>query len=82
MYIKKEDYAYLETLCKGLDEAAQKKLMALLGKAASDRAGEDLLSKIQVVGDEIYDAQGLEPGDWLTRTMIKKAYKETKKGPA
>jgi predicted CopG family antitoxin len=79
MYIKKEDFSYFETLYKTLDEAKQKKFMDIIVKAAGKRTGEDI-SKIKVIGDEIFDVQGIDPGEIVTRTMIKKAYKEAKGG--
>jgi hypothetical protein len=79
MYIKKADFAYFETLCKDLDEAKKKKFMKIIRKEAGKRTGEDI-GKIQVVGDEIFDTRGIEPGEFVTRTMIKKAYKEAKEG--
>lgn len=78
MFIKKEDFKYLETLCQGLDGETRKIFLKLLAQAASVRSGEDLLGKIKVVGDEIIGERGTEPSDWVTRTMIKKAYKEAK----
>lgn len=78
MFIKKEDFKYLETLCLGLDGETRKRFLKLLAQAASVRAGEDLLGKIKVVGDEIIGEQSTEPSEWVTRTMIKKAYKEAK----
>ena len=78
MFIKKEDFKYLETLCLGLDVEMKKRLLKLLAQAASVRAGEDLLGKVKVVGDEIIGERGTEPSEWVTRTMIKKAYKEAK----
>ena len=78
MFIKKEDFKYLETLCLGLDVETKKRFLKLLAQAASVRAGEDLLGKVKVVGDEIIGERGTEPSEWVTRTMIKKAYKEAK----
>jgi hypothetical protein len=77
MYIKKEDFNYFEGLYKGLDEAKRKKFLEALLKAGSKRVGTDI-TKIQVVGDEIFDERGIEPGEFITRTMIKKAYKAAK----
>jgi hypothetical protein len=77
MYIKKEDFGYFEGLHKSLDEARRKKFLDILLKAGSKRIGEDI-SKIQVVDDSIYDERGIEPGEMITRTMIKKAYKEAR----
>lgn len=79
MYIKKEDFAYFENLCNDLDEAKKKKFMEIIRKEAGKRTGEDV-GKIQVVGDEIFDTRGVEPGEFITRTMIKKAYKDAKEG--
>jgi len=77
MYIKKEDFNYFEGLYKGLNEAKRKKFLETLVKAGSKRAGTDI-SKIQVVGDEIFDERGIELREFITRTMIKKAYKAAK----
>lgn len=79
MYIKKEDFNYLEGLCKGLDEAKRKRLLGILIKEGSRRSGEDV-SKIKIIGDEIFDVQGIDPSEMITRTMIKKAYREVKEG--
>lgn len=80
MYIKKEDFSYFEGLYKGLDEEKKKKFSALLLKAGSVRSGEDVINKIQVVYDEIFDVRGIDPTEFITRTMIKKAYKAAKEG--
>lgn len=77
MYIKKEDFNYFEGLYKGLDEAKRKKFLDILVKAGSKRVGMDI-TKIQVVTDDIFDVRGIEPGEFITRTMIKKAYKAAK----
>jgi hypothetical protein len=81
LYIKKEDFNYFESLYKSLDEAKRKRFLDILVKVGSKRAGEDI-SKIKIVGDEIFDVQGIEPGEFITRTMIKKAYKEAKEEKA
>jgi len=79
MYIKKEDFSYFEGLCKSLDEGKQKNFLDALLKAGVKRSGE-IISKIQVVGDEIFDERGIDPSEFITRTMIKKAYKAAKEG--
>ena len=77
MYIKKQDFSYLETLSKSLNEDQRKRFLEILLKAGGKRSGDDI-QKIDVVGDEIFDVQGIEPGQFITRTMIKKAFKEAK----
>lgn len=79
MYIKKEDFSYFETLYKSLDEVKRKRFLEILLKAGSKRAGEDI-GKIKIIGDEIFNVQGIEPVEMITRTMVKKAYKEAKEG--
>ena len=75
MFIKREDYQYLEGLCKTLSATQQERLMsALLGKDRGGTLGE----RVRIVGEEIYDSQGVEQKDWITRTMIKKAFKDAK----
>ena len=78
MYIKKDDFNYLKTLYDGLDADTRKRFLKLISQTASDRHGEELLSKIKVVGEEIIGEKATESSDWITRTMIKKAYKEAK----
>ena len=78
MFIKKEDFKYLEVLSQGLDVDTKKRFLKLLVQAASVKVGEDLLGKIKVVGDEIIGERVTEPSEWVTITMIKKAYKEAK----
>lgn len=77
MYIKKEDFKYFEGLYKTLDEERRKKFLDAIQKMGSKRIGIDI-TKIKVVGDEIFDERGIEPGEFITRTMIKKAYKAAK----
>lgn len=65
MYIKKED--------------KRKKFLDIILKSLGKKTGEDI-SKIMIIGDEIFDIQGIEPEEIVTRTLIKKAYKEAKEG--
>jgi len=80
MYIKKEDFSYLEGLSKTLDEQKQKIFVTALTKAAGTRSGEEVIKRIHVVGDEIFDEMGIDPKEFITRTMIKKAYRAVKEG--
>lgn len=77
MYIKKEDFGYLEGLYKVLDAARRQKFTDILLKTVSKKAGIDI-SRIEVVGGDIFDVRGIPQGEIVTRTMIKKAYKATK----
>ncbi len=77
MYIKKIDFNYFEELYKSLEETKRKRFLDILLKEIGKRAGENI-KKIQVVGDEIFDERGIEPHEFITRTMIKKAYKAAK----
>ena len=79
MYIKQEDFKYLEGLYNSLDEAQRKTFLNILLKAGSKRIGSDI-SRIQIVGEEIFNEQSIEPKEMITRTMIKKAYKAAKEG--
>jgi hypothetical protein len=75
VFIKREDYTYLEGLYRTLTPAQQERFMAsLLGKGKTG----DLAERVRIVGDEIYGEQGVDQKDWVTRTMIKKSYKEAK----
>lgn len=77
MYIKKENFNYFEGLYKGLDEAKKKRFLEALLRDGIKRAGSEI-TKVQVVDDEIFDERGIEAGDFITKTMIKKAYKASK----
>ena len=78
MYIKENDFKYFDGLYKNLDEEKRKTFLKLLLKAGGQRSGEEEIRKIQVVGDEIFDVQAVAPEEFITRTMIKKAYKTAK----
>lgn len=82
MYIAQEDFQYLETLIKGLDEGTRKAFHERLAREADGKAGTKDVGKIKVVGEDIRDRQGIDPGEWMTRTMIKKAYREAKEQAA
>ena len=77
MYIKKADFSYFETLSKDLDETNRKKFLSALLKEGTRKTGE-VITKIEVVGDEIFDERGIEAAEFITRTMIRKAYKAAK----
>lgn len=77
MYIKKEDFNYFDSLYRELGEEKRKKFSETLLKSGKDRMGEDI-SKIQILDGEMFNEQGLEPKEIITRTMIKKAYKAAK----
>jgi hypothetical protein len=77
MYIRKEDFSYLEGLCKVLSDEGKKKLMEIIKKEAGKRTGGSV-EKINIVDDSIFDERGIEPGEFITRTMIKKAFREAK----
>ena len=79
MYIKKEDFGYFETLYKSLEEGKKKRFLEILLKAGGKKTGEDV-GKINIVDDSVFDQRGIEPHEFITRTMIKKAYKEIKEG--
>lgn len=77
MYIKNDDFSYFENLFKSLDEGKRKSFLNILLKSGSKKTGADV-GKIRVVDDSIFDERGVEPHEFITRTMIKKAYKEAK----
>ena len=62
MFIKEEDFRYLEGLYKGLDDERKKKFLRILLKAGSLRSGEEDIRKIEVVDDEIFGLRAIEPG--------------------
>ena len=78
MFIREKDFRYLEGLYKGLYEERNKKLLQILLKAGCKRSGEEDIKKIEVVNEEIFSIRAIEPGEFITRTMIKKAYREAK----
>lgn len=77
MYIKKEVFNYFEGLYKNLDDETKKKFTDAILKMAEKKTQVDI-KKIDVVGDEIFDRRGVALEEFITRTMVKKAYKETK----
>lgn len=79
MYIKNEDFDYLKNLLNGLNEEVKKKFMSTLLKTGSERVGEEM-KRIKVVGEDISDRQVIDQKEFITRTMIKKAYKQAKEG--
>lgn len=79
LFITREDYRYLEGLHESLAPAQRERFMTgLLGKGRPDAGSQGLAERVRIVGQEIYDEQGVDPKEWITRTMIKKAYKEAK----
>lgn len=79
MFIKTEDFNYLQTLLSGLGEESKKRFLGILSKVSGGAEGE-AIKKIKVVDDSIRDRQGIMEGDFITRTTIKKAYKQAKEG--
>ena len=82
MFITREEYRYLEGLHDSLEPAQHETFMTLLlGKGRAGTQGGGLAERIRIVGEEIYDERGVDAKDWITRTMIKKAYKDAKHPP-
>ena len=79
MCIKREHFSYFESLCDGLDGDRRKRFMDLLKKSGRKKTGVDV-EKIHIVDDSIFDEKGFALGEFVTRTMIKKAYKEAAEG--
>ena len=82
MYIRKEDFAYFESLCKSLpdqkkNDQRKESFLNILLKAGTDRTGQEV-GKINVIDDSVFDERGIEPQQLITRTMIKKTYREAK----
>ncbi|MDA8089309.1 MAG: hypothetical protein M0Z61_03670 [Nitrospiraceae bacterium] len=80
MYIKEVDFKYLEGLYRRLDAEEMEKFLKALLKAGSLRSGEEAISRIKVVRGDFFDTQAVGPEEMITRTMVKKAYKEAKGG--
>jgi len=79
MYIRKGDFIFIKGLYVRLDEELKKKFLEGLIRRAGERARADF-RKIQVVGEEIFGSRGIELRELVTKTMIKKDYKEAKEG--
>ena len=71
MYIRKEGFAYFECLCKSLIDQRKERFLNILLKTRTDRTGQEV-EKINVVDDSVFDERGIEPKEFITRTMIKK----------
>jgi hypothetical protein len=78
MFIRERDYDYFLALHGSLDQDRQKRFMAQFLKALKAKTGEDFQRATRVATDKVLDEQGIEPEEWVTRTMIKKVYKEVK----
>lgn len=74
MYIKQEDFNYMEGLYRTLEGQNRRKFLDLIIKQQNEKAGE-FADKVKVVGEDIFDKQAIDPGEFITRTAIKKAYK-------
>lgn len=77
MKIRRKDYEYLENLAAGLDPAAREWLRANLVAEAAGRSGVKDFGKITIVEE---DVEAADPREWITRTVIQKAYKAAKGG--
>jgi hypothetical protein len=77
MYIKREDFNYSEGFGKNHEEVKRKRLAVNPATVYREEEGADV-SKILIIGDEIFDAKGIDHGEIVTRTVIKKAYKTKK----
>jgi hypothetical protein len=74
MYIKQEDFNYMEGLYRTLEGENRKRFLDLIIKHQTGKAGE-FADKVKVVSDDIFDKQAIDPKEFITRTAIKKAYK-------
>lgn len=74
MYIKQEDFNYMEGLYRTLEGENRKRFLDLIVKHQTEKAGE-FADKVKVVGGDIFDKQAIDPKEFITRTAIKKAYK-------
>ncbi|MFA5073081.1 MAG: hypothetical protein WC539_04205 [Nitrospirota bacterium] len=76
--IKGTDYSYFEELVRRLDGLRQVKLLKAVRKMAGEKA-VDKNQKIQIIPDDVYLGQLAVPENkFISRTMIKKAYKAVK----
>lgn len=68
----------MDSLYKTLDEEGKREFLKQLKKACGidpdTKAGA-----VRIVGDDIFDRQAVSPEEFITRTMIKKVYKNVKK---
>lgn len=77
MYIKKEDFHYMENLYRTFNDSEKKRFLQTLLSAYRIKP-EEFKGKIRIVEDDIFDIQGVEEGKFITRTAIKKAYRSVK----
>lgn len=77
MYIKQQDFYYMEGLYRTLDADGRKRFIDVLMKSYCVNA-RDYFDKIKIVDDDIFDRQAIDPKEFITKTAIKKAYKESK----
>lgn len=79
MNITKKDYLYAEQLVRSLDEIGWSRFLGLLESADIGRDGSEV-TKFTIVSDPIPERMALAPNDFVTRTMIKKAYQAAMEG--
>ncbi len=78
MYIKKEDFLSMDGLYRTLDSKGKKEFIQQIMKAYGIKPDEKE-GVVRIVEDDIFDRQAIAPEEFVTRTMIKKIYREIKR---
>ncbi|MDA8170659.1 MAG: hypothetical protein M0Z48_02375 [Nitrospiraceae bacterium] len=76
MYIKKNEFRYLQRLYKSLDEERRNRFMKTLLKPARGPSEEETIKLELVLGEGLWQEIGADPGEIITKKMIRKAYME------
>lgn len=74
MYIKEQDFHYLEKLCESLKDSERKLFLDSLLKASTGSTARPL-EKINIVNEELLNTRAIDSSEYVTRTAIKKAYR-------
>lgn len=74
MYIKEQDFNYLEKLCESLSDAERKRFLNSILKTATGKAALPA-EKIKVVNEELLNTRAIDSKEYITRTAIKKAHR-------
>jgi hypothetical protein len=79
MYIKEEDFGYLTIALKTLNTKQRELVVNGILKEMSKKLNTKI-SVLTILTDEVLNTRGIEPEQIVTKTLIKKIYKEIKNG--
>lgn len=79
MYIRAEEFKFLQRLYKRLDEEGRRRFLKTLLEAGGKGPGEGNTLKLQLIlGERLWEEEKIDPNEVITRTMIRQAYREAR----